>query len=285
MTEDLREALHRAATAGEPAVGDAFARFTVVKRRAAIARSATVAVVGLTAAATLFFMLPGLNSGDTGGNLTGGDVTSSPPFKPVKHYEDTVAGFAFDYPAEWEIDAKEGKYVIVSLPGPDPLTTTETRPYPQTPPGCQDCGSVVIERPSRFYVRVQAFPIGGGTCENGICADSFGSAALSAREDHIGQRAAGATITPSTAMFAGKDVAGDRIEFPVEPKLVTSEQNSTQEGFNPYAWCAGCTNVTYPLPEWSAEFELIFEVVSPSADEASRYSSDVAALIESFARA
>lgn len=262
MTEDLRDALHRAATAGEPAVGDAFARFAAVKRRAAIARSATVAVVGLTAAATLFFMLPGLNSGDSGGSLTGGDATSSPPFKPVKHYEDRAAGFAFDYPSSWDVfNPSVGRSVDVAPAGDEALSVDTKVAF--------DCGAAdrcayVAERPTRTNVRV-------------TWRDPAQVVALLAS-----RTARGAVVATEPTLMDGR--AGERhtITFPAEPSNLPHISEGPHPGYM-FTWCASCEIASIVIPRWTGTASLLVEITSPAHDPAS--SADIDVIIQSLARA
>lgn len=148
MNDELRRTMQKAAGVGEPAVGDAFARFTAVRRRAAIARGAVVAVAGLTAAVALIFTLPGLDSGDTGGNLGGGDATTPPNVRAVKHYEDTVLGFELDYPADWIVSSEEGSYVRFLAPGDHLSRSTLT--------ACPTCATADVFAIGRVMIEIRA---------------------------------------------------------------------------------------------------------------------------------
>jgi hypothetical protein len=147
VTDDLRRAMQKAAGIGEPAVGDAFARFTAVKRRAAIARSAVVGVAAIAAATALFFTLPGLDSGDTGGNLPAGEATTPPNVRALKHYVDTIVGFELDYPPEWTIESEEGSFVRFLAPRDRLARSTAT--------ACDGCATADVFSISRVMLEIR----------------------------------------------------------------------------------------------------------------------------------
>lgn len=117
--ESLREAL-RQATRHEPSLGDPFSRFERVRRRNALARGVVLVGVGAALMLAFAFVFPNpLRSGPPAEFPTGGDL--DPQTSPVRIYEDPVAGYALEYPAEWKVRGAFGERVTFYVDTVPPL--------------------------------------------------------------------------------------------------------------------------------------------------------------------
>jgi len=152
--EALREALQQAAKR-EPAVGDPFARFELVRRRSSVARGAVL--VGLSILILLSFglMFPNpLLRGNEGEVQVGGELQPLP--RDVKIYRDRVAGYELTYPSFWDLVGAEGESVAFYVPGR--FKPGQLIDYLRE-------GPTLFEEPASFYVRVTPEGAGGLTSQ------------------------------------------------------------------------------------------------------------------------
>lgn len=271
MTDDLRDSLQQAAMKGEPAVGDAFARFTAVRRRAAIARSAVVGVVGIAAAAVLMFTLPGLNSGDAGGNLTGGDATSAPNVRAVKHYTDPQGRFEFDYPAELGAAVPETwiKDVAFEVFHPDDTPQLHhRRPEPEDIIFETDCRSSACiingdtDSPATFYVQVYVLDM----------SDRINY--LPDLHPAIFEKA-GVSFDRGSTEIAGRPATRYDATYPQKPSLAAKDAAGLDY------WCWSCTVSTFVVDDWRPGKRFILRSVT-DADDLKSYADELDVIVGSL---
>lgn len=106
----LRDSMQRAASSGEPPVGDAWNRFQRKRSRGNFVRGVAVSTGALGVFIALFFTLPGLNSRPAAPFTGSGDLG---PNTSLKTYVDPIVGFAFEYPSDWILEGAPGKSVVV----------------------------------------------------------------------------------------------------------------------------------------------------------------------------
>lgn len=247
MNDELRRTMQKAAGIGEPAVGDAFARFTAVKRRAAIARGAVVAVAGLTAAVALIFTLPGLDSGDTGGNLTRGDATSPPNVRAVKHYVDPLGRFELDHPAE--LHTGPG----AQQDSPDVVEFYDPRDPPYDYPHRSGCGhpscsdlEIFSERPEAFYVQVIVEPKSQGHLRWLDKIDRY--------------RESGVVVDQRQSSIDGRTAERWDATFHAWPDDI---HGATTD--DPKYWCESCTVSMIVIEGWLGDRDFIVRAVTNNA--------------------
>lgn len=263
MTEELRNALQQAAGKGEPAVGDAFARFTAVKRRAAIARGAVVGVVGLAAVGILMLTLPGLGSGDSGGNLTGGDATQSPNVRAVKHYVDPEGRFELDYPAElvmtpnplittgFRRTARDNDFFEISSAdsGPDNLLGARPETWDIYQQGCSDCELVIASLPQDetkgFYLQALVQPQERWS-----------------ETDAAPYEAVGVSVARSKIVIDGVSVTREDWAYPKLPRF--PRPGADPAGGISY-WCHECTETIIVMRDFRPGEALVIRAVTGNA--------------------
>lgn len=293
MTEELRDALRGAATRAEPAVGDAFARFTAVKRRAAIARGATVAAIGIAAAATLMFTLPGLNSGDPGGGLTGGDTTAPPQVRAVKHYIDPEGRFELDYPASWNA---EPLFYDSGSPSEPEGAVFDADGYPASPSaprkervksaGCERPCEVWNRYPKGFSVYVDYQSEEDPPCPTDACSGLRVNAVNGFEVDRL----LGASVTYSDSTIDGLSMRQVDVSYPrhalVSPEAVDAERERFDWGETGpsafFEWCPSCRMRRFLSRE--ARSGRYYAILVRAEDEATfqRHARDLAVILSSL---
>ncbi len=259
MSENIRETL-AAATRGEPEVGDAFARFEVVRRKSALARSAVVIAAGALLVALFAFVLPNpLSTGPPSRVPTGGEL--QPETRDVKVFEDPVAGYQVTYPGAWRVRGTEGETVTFFVDTEPPLG-------PRDPHTELFRDEFVTEVPKTFYVQVT--PLGPGNDPRMTDRDS-----LEASHD------AGALVTQEGVFvdFRGQRETDElRVIYPAKPLGIEPEGITM--------WCRSCRveEVTVTLQPRRGVPPLHVKIVAPTKELYDTHRFDAVELIDSIER-